>query len=209
MYYNKMADFLDEDSQVYKQKYAVFSYTVPGADPKGKRREGGNFPMFKIRGSYETIEECEKRIKDLQKADKYFHMFIVEVGKWGCLMSEEELRNQDVDAKYQNEAMNELVKGYKENKDKNDIEFEKRKEWMKQKAIQDGTPEGQAILAGQKEHYISVKNRLDQSTEHIAQLYQQLKEVQEIYDSAREKIQSYTPEEIEGAEKELGKLKIE
>ena len=59
-------DFLDEDSKVYKQTYAVFSYTLPCTDPKGKRTEGGGFPMFKIRGSYETVEECERRIKKLQ-----------------------------------------------------------------------------------------------------------------------------------------------
>ena len=204
-----MADFLDEDSQVYKQKYAVFSYTIPKPDLKGKRTEGGNFPMFKIRGSYATQEECETRIKALQKVDKYFHMFIVEVGKWGCLMSEEEIKNQDVDASYQNEAMNELVKGYKENKDKNDVEFEKRKDWMKQKAIQDGSKEGQAVLAGKKEHYISVKDRLDQSLENLVQLDQQVRELTDIHNKAREKIQTYTPEEIESAEKELGKLKIE
>lgn len=204
-------DYLDEDSPVNRQKYAVLSYTVsqPDTKGKGKDKQGGNFSMFKIRGSYDTIEECEARIKKLQSVDKYFHMFVVEVGKWGCLMSEEELKKQELDFVYQNKAMNELVKGYKDNKDKNDVEFEKRKEWMKQKAIRDGTPEGQEELANKKEHYLSVKDRYEQSAEHLSQLHQQIKEVTEVYEKSKDKIQTYTVEEIEEAEKELGKLKID
>ena len=201
-------DFLDEDSKVYKQTYAVFSYTLPGADPKGKRTEGGSFPMFKIRGSYDTVEECERRIKKLQGEDAYFHMFIVEVGKWGCLKSEEELKDQDLDSKYQEEQMNTLVQGYKENKDKGDLEFQKRKEWMKQKALHDGTSEGQKELADKKEHYISVKDRKDQSAEHVVQLTQQLVEARQVYANATEKLTSYTDEEVKNATKELSSVTL-
>lgn len=201
-------DFLDEDSKVYKQTYAVFSYTLPGVDPKGKRSEGGGFPMFKIRGSYDTVEECEQRIKKLQGEDAYFHMFVVEVGKWGCLKSDEELKDQNLDSKYQEEQMNTLIKGYKENKDKGDLEFEKRKEWMKQKALHDGTAEGQEELAGKKEHYISVKDRLDQTTEIVDRLTQQLSEAKQIYAKTTEKLSTYTDEEIEKATKELSTVAL-
>lgn len=202
-------DFLDEDTKVNRQTYAIISYTLPKkADLKGKTLEGGSFPMLKIRGSYGSVEECEQRIKRLQRDDKYFNMYIIEVGKWGALLDEDQLKQQNIDAKYQEETMNQIIQGYKENKDKNDIEFEKRKEWMKQKATEDGTKEGQAILAGQKEHYLSVKQRLETSTQHLSDLHEQLAEIQKIYDDSRAKIQEYTPEEIEQAEMELNKLQI-
>jgi hypothetical protein len=181
---------LDEDTTIGNQQYSILSYLLPEVG------SGAN-PMIKIRGSYSTIEECENRIKNLQRNDSYFHMFVVETGKWGSLLPDTKL--DSIDAKYQDDSMGELIKGYKDNKDKKDLEFTNRKDFMKQKAVEDGTKEGQAILSGNKEHYASVKNRLETSTEHLINLNAQIKEIQKIYDDATKIMDDFTEEEIENA----------
>ncbi len=90
-----MGDYLDEDQIINSQKYAILSYVLPSDDEKGKSNMSKATPMFKIRGSYSSIEDCESRIKKLQVYDSTFNMFVVEVGKWGALLTEEQIKGND------------------------------------------------------------------------------------------------------------------
>jgi DNA-binding PadR family transcriptional regulator len=192
-------DFLDEDPVISNQKFFVMSYILPES---GKNEL--SHPIIKVRGSYSAIEDCEKRIEKLKNLDKYNNMFICEVGKYGALLHESEFQNNDeIDVKYREAMLNTLVKEYKENKDKTDQEFEKRKEFLKKRAEYEGTIKGQEELKSKKENPVSIKARITNMTEHYTDLQNRLKEIQEIINISQEQLdKNYTQEEIEEAEKE-------
>ena len=207
-----MSDFLDEDSVINSQRYAIMSYILPNKpneDKKGKKPEFVGSPMVKFRGAYATVDDCHNRIVKLQKEDKYFNMYIIEVGKWGALLTDEQIKeDKDLESIFQENKLNEMFMEHKASKDKADREFAERTEWLKQKAAEDGTREGQARLAGKKENPISVKNRIEDSEFRIKQLNSQLEELEKVYEEAKEKIKDYSDEELEAAQKELEKLTI-
>src|SRR4029079_11223208 len=144
-----LEDYLDEDKIIPNQRYCVFSYLLPGKDNEL------DAPLFKVRGCYKTTDECASKIKSLQSKDKYFHMYTIEVGKWGSLLDDDSIaKMDDVDVEYREEKMNTMMRQYKESKDKADVEFESRTNAMKQRAQFEGTPEGQEYLANLKEEPI-------------------------------------------------------
>lgn len=186
-------DYLDEDSVISNQKYFILSYVLP-KDPIKQQ------PLIKVRGSFSTIEECEKRIKRLQIKDTYFNMFIAEVGKWGNLMTDEQLKNQDIDSMYQDERMNKMIKDYKENKDKVDKEYAERKTYMEQKAREEGTVEGQKKLA-EEINPMKVKISLHNIEEQIKQINLDLEKLKESKEQNKKLMEGFTQEEIEESEK--------
>lgn len=209
-----MADYLDEDDVISNQKYAVLSYVLPSTNQsvkaKGKKLEGFETPMIKFRGAFSSIEECNRRIKKLQNTDTYFHMFVIEVGKWGGLLTPEEIdKNDNVQTVYKNEQMNEFMKGYREQKDKADEHYHERKRLMREKAEADGSKEGQALLAGEKENPLSIKKRLEDSKQFLEELKKQIEEVNDVHNKATEALKNYTEEEIEQAIKSAKNLKID
>lgn len=117
-------DLLTEDTPVFAQNYFVLSYLLPSSKNKNSN------PMFKMRGAYKTVEEAQERIKTLQMSDKYFNLYICEVGKWGLLLPDESPLLENMSVEYMNSEMNNMMREYKNNMDKKDIEFEERKEKM-------------------------------------------------------------------------------
>jgi hypothetical protein len=188
-------DFLDEDAPISNQKFFVLSYVLP-KDPVKEQ------PLFKVRGSFSTIDECEKRIKKLQYSDKYFNMFIAEVGKWGTLFNEEQIRTHDIDAVYANEKMNEIIKGYKENKDKADQEYQERKEFMEKKAREEGTKEGQKKLI-EEINPMKVKISMENTNQQIAKLTEELTNLRKNHEDLTKMFESFSQEEIDNSEKEF------
>jgi len=79
---------------------------------------------LKVRGSYDTYEEAQHRVKTLQKLDPSFNIFIGQVGfwlPWDPVPSE--VQNQE----YAEDQLNSLMKNYKENEVKKDEFFETQK----------------------------------------------------------------------------------
>ena len=150
-------DVLDEDKVIDNQRYAVLSYLLPDPD-----KNELNIPMIKIRGSYKTVEECQKRITYLQRTEKYFHLYIVEVGKWGGLYDQKYIEeNLNVDTVYQESQLNDLMKGYKENMDKVSIEFEERKQFYKERAELEKTEEGREYLKSLNENPVAIQSKIE------------------------------------------------
>lgn len=193
-----MADYLDEDPVMTSQKYAILSYALTD-----KR------PMIKFRGSFSSIDECKAKIKRLQAIDKYFHMFVIEVGKWGSLLTDEELKKQDVDTEYSNQELNDMMKKYKEQKDKAEDEFEARRRKMVEQAKREGSKEGQEELSKREEHPMSVKQRMEGAEQLLKQLQKDLDEYNKVYTEAKAKWDTYTEEQIKKAEEEVKNLKVE
>jgi hypothetical protein len=197
-----MTDYLDEDPVINSQKFCVISYVLPQEVKNGKT------VMLKVRGTFSSPEDANNHIKKLQKIDKYFNLYLVEVGKWGALLTPEEIKKLEVDTVYNNETLNEFMKDYKAQKDKSDLEFEQRKIKMAEKVREDGTKEGQKRLAEQKENPLSIKKRLEDSETFISQIKAQLEECEEVRTKAIEKLKDYTEEEIAEAEEKIKALEI-
>lgn len=154
-----LEDLLEEDPLIATQQYCVISYILP--DPAKNELDR---PLMKFRGAFRTIDECKKRAKKISSMEenKYVMLNYVEVGKWGRLKTFEELINdKDVDIDYEDELMNEMMKGHRSQKEKVDTEERERQEYRKKQLTFDGTKEGQKYLNSLKESIVSVQDRLE------------------------------------------------
>ena len=198
-----LEDYLDEDKPIPNQKFFVLSYLLPGENNEIE------VPMIKMRGVYKTMEECRSKIESLKNIDKYFHMYISEVGKWGGLFDDETVAKLDnVDVQYREEIMNNMMRGYKENKDKADLDFIERTRIMKEKAKFEGTPEGQEYLAKLREEPVSVKARLDSVNFQLKDLNERIAELENIKKATEEVYNQFTDEELQDIQKKLGESSI-
>jgi len=75
MKYTKV-DCLDEDPELRGQKYALMSFISPEGIMNCKVRG------IKVRGVYASESEAKAACEKLKKVDKYFDIFVGEVGKW-------------------------------------------------------------------------------------------------------------------------------
>lgn len=157
-------DILLEDPIIPSQQYALFSYLLP--DPK---RNELHRPMIKFRGAYRTRDEAKHNAQRLSKLDEhqYVNIYEIQVGAWGNLFTPEEIENQDIDIQYSNELMQEMMQGYRDQKDKVDTEYSERKKYRKEQLEFDSSKEGQKYLNDMEEHIIAVKDRLEKYKEDL------------------------------------------
>lgn len=157
-------DILLEDPVIPSQQYALFSYLLP--DPK---RNELHRPMIKFRGAYRTRDEAKHNAQRLSKLDEhqYVNIYEIQVGAWGNLFTPEEIANQDIDIQYSNELMQEMMQGYRDQKDKVDTEYSERKKYRKEQLEFDSSKEGQKYLNDMEEHVIAIKDRLEKYKEDL------------------------------------------
>jgi len=180
-----LIDYLDEDPVIFSQVYSVISFLIPD-----KTNEIST-PMLKIRGSYRTIEECEKQIKKLGSVDKYFSKFICSVGKWGGLYSEEEIQNQgEVDIVYRDAQLNSLMKEYKESRENADTEHMERQERMVKQSKE--ATNGEKIA----ETIIAVKSRLQFINAQMTDMNKKMGELKTLEEENLVLLSGFTEEEL-------------
>ena len=124
----KRIDYLDEDAPVPGQKWVCVSFL----SPEGIRN--CTVRGLKIRGVYDTKEEADQRAQDLQQIDPDFDVFVGEVGKWLPWDPEPNDENKVKDQVYQEQELQNLMKGYKENLAKAKRLQQQRKSDMMQQA---------------------------------------------------------------------------
>jgi len=148
-------DYLDEDPVISTQKYCVISVLTPKnfVDIDNK----STMYTFKVRGSFETVEEAQKRIQYLNSIDPNVNIYLAEVGKW-CPFDDDPEKAKD--SVYKDEELNRLMQGYKENQEKGKQLFEQRKAEMVAKALAD-TKEKKAKI---KEQDILEKQKILDTT---------------------------------------------
>lgn len=119
MFKIKIMDFLDEDTTVPKnQNYALISVVEPNSNQKS------NQCALKIKGVFESREEAEKHVQLCMKMDPTFDIYLVEMGKWLPIPP----NNSEIeDEVHQNDTLNNLIKGYKEQQILSKQHFEERK----------------------------------------------------------------------------------
>jgi hypothetical protein len=123
-------DYLDVDVITSGDlKYALISVVSP--DEKLTRQKSNIFAV-KIRGAFASKEAAEAHAGRLMKLDPSFDVWVVDMYSWLPLPPPSNTDNMDVI--YQEQYLNDLVKGYKENQELAKQQFYERKE----KVLKDG-----------------------------------------------------------------------
>lgn len=134
-------DYLEEDPVIQSQQFFILSYILPG--PKNQLTT----PLIKFRGAYRTPEECRARIEKLKDLDSMFNMFIVEAGKWGSLLTDDQINNsEEIDKEYREEKLNELFKGVREQREKAEALHRETLEKRRKRSEEEGTKTFQDYL---------------------------------------------------------------
>ena len=125
----KYVDYLAEDAPIPGQLWVCVSFLSPEGIKNCTVRG------LKIRGIYGTKPEAEKRAEDLNKIDPDFHVFVGEVGKWLPWDPEPDSVQDNV---YQEKELNDLMKAYKENREKaKQMQQERKDDLIRKAAIEE------------------------------------------------------------------------
>lgn len=124
----KYVDYLDEDSPLSGQKWCCISFLSPEGIKNCSVRG------LKIRGVFSTKKEADDRATYLQSVDPDFDVFVGEIGKWLPWDPDPNDEDKVKDQQYQEQQLNDLMKGYKDNLQKSKVHQEQRKRDMIEKA---------------------------------------------------------------------------
>lgn len=116
-------DYLDEDEPISGQTYALVSFVSPEGVKNTSLR------ALKIRGVFSDLDSAQAKAEELNKKDKYFHIFVVEVGKWTGWDPELNENNADKQ-RYHEKELQELVKNAKVKRDSETEAANQRKKAM-------------------------------------------------------------------------------
>ena len=119
----------DQDLNVEEvmKKYTDYTYKYQDELQKDfdeRNKFQTNVRGLKIRGTYSTREEAEKRAKSLQSIDSDFHVFVGQVGYW---LPWDPCADKVQEEHYINDQLNEMMEKYKENNINRDIFYEEEK----------------------------------------------------------------------------------
>ncbi len=191
----KKVDYLSEDPYITGQRYCLVTIIGPHVQPKA------DVWGIKVRYVGETMEQMKKMAKQLRQMDPDYNIFIMEMGKFGPLnISPEQVSENE----YLEEKLNEMVKGYLENRELAKQHWHERKNEMMKEAIKDG--KNQEELASRPEHPVSVLQRVNNYKDKLKSLQEQLDSLQEDLRLSEEKYSTYSEEDRVFAENELNKL---
>jgi hypothetical protein len=189
---NKTIDYLFEDPPITGQNYALVSIVGPHMPQKC------NVWGLKIRGVYNTIDQAKIQTQKLMNVDNNYDIYTVEVGKFFPL-EVEPIELQDVE--YQNTQLNNLIKGYLENRETANQQWHARKNEMMQEAIR----EGQEQTSSTKEHPIAILQSVQNLKDKINQLKEELEKSENKLTNKMTEFNSYSEEERKLAVVELNK----
>jgi len=130
----ELIDYLTEDPIFTGQKFVCVSFLKPSQLEEKYRTNDLTVCGFKVRGSFDSYEEAQKRCEFLQKVDEKFNIYIAEVGKW-CPFEDNPEKAKD--SEYMNKDLNKLMKNYwKQQSDAKEF-HEIRKQEMVNKALEE------------------------------------------------------------------------
>ena len=189
----KEIDYLSEDQPISSQKYALIS--IVGPHMKQKCNVWG----LKIRGVSDSLNSSKQLAKKIMRMDKDYDIYTVEVGKFFPLAVEPyDVKNVE----YENEQLNSLIKNYLENKELANEHYYERKETMKKAAILDSL-KNKELENTQKEHPIAVFKRKLDFEQKINKLKDELSALESDLTFTSQKLNQYSQEEQDEAQKLL------
>jgi len=116
-----MASLEQDYTTVPGQLFACLSVIGPECPQKNDKFG------IKIRGAFSTRDEAANHAKRLQKEDSTFDIYVVDMYKWLLIPPD---RDAIEDVHYQNEKLEQIMQGYKENQIQAAKMFEERKKDM-------------------------------------------------------------------------------
>ena len=116
-----MASLEQDYTTVPGQLFACLSVVGPECPQKNDKFG------IKIRGAFATRDEAANHAKRLQKEDSTFDIYVVDMYKWLLIPPD---RDAIEDVHYQNEKLEEIMQGYRENQIQAAKMFEERKKDM-------------------------------------------------------------------------------
>ena len=111
----------DMDFKKIMEQYKDFTYKFSDELQKDFDEQNDfktNIRGLKVRGTYNTKEEAERRAKKLQGLDSEFHVFVGQVGYW---LPWDPNPNNMEEQEYLEQELNRLVKEYNKNQTKKDM----------------------------------------------------------------------------------------
>ena len=121
-------DELEEDYiTVPGQLYALVSFVAP----TGTNQRSDKFGL-KIRGCFATREEARSHVNRLQQMDKTMDIYLVDMYKWLLIPPDP---NAIDDQEYQEDFLNNLIKGYRESQAMAKQHFQERKESVRKEGL--------------------------------------------------------------------------
>ena len=127
-------DYLTEDPVITGQKWVCVSFLKPSQFDEKYRPKDSSVCGFKVRGSFDTYEEAQKKCDYLRSIDDKHNIYIAEVGKW-CPFEDNPEKAKDSD--YMNKDLNKLMKNYWKQQDDAKQFHEIRKQEMVSKALKE------------------------------------------------------------------------
>lgn len=198
----KVAKFLqsvckdkDMDFKKIMEQYKDFTYKFEDNLQKDFDEQNEfktNIRGLKVRGTYNTRDEAEKRAKKLQTVDSDFHVFVGQVGYW---LPWDPCADQIEDESFVNSQLNDMMEKYKENNINKDMFYEEQKR-EKVKAARE------EVIRKKKEEAAAKKLEI-LSEEPIAEGEEQVEQLEDV------KAEPEEPENVEVIEESVGESKKE
>ena len=184
-YMSDKVDYLDEDPLISSQKYCVVSILTPKNFKDVDEKT--SMYTFKVRGSYDTQEEAQSRIKFLNSIDPNVNIYLAEVGKW-CPFEDNPEKAKD--AVYNNEELNRLMKGYKENQEKAKELFEQRKQEMVTKGVAESKEKKEKNKEEESLQKLKIEESLKEKEDEVTEKEEKVKEGKKEVEQKKDEIHS-------------------
>lgn len=193
-------DYLSEDPEIQGQRYALISVVGPNLTQKC------NVYGIKVRGVADSMDRAKQMSKKIHNSDPDFDIFTVDVGKFVPL-DVDPLQLKDVE--YNNAQLNQLVKGYLENRESATEEYEKRRIEMRKQAILDGKLNKNKSDNDTEQHPVAILNRINELNEQIAQSKQKMEEAMKALAFNQTEFDKFTLDVQTKAKEDFEQLKAE
>ena len=192
---SKKIDHLTSDPIIEDQKWVCLSFLTPELVKYDKKCD---VRSVKVRGCYATEEEAKRRCEELQTYDGLHNVYIAPVGKWLPWCDDPEKAN---DFEYSENELNKLMKAYKKNQDSAKMMHEQRKNDMINKNKEDNEQVSTYLNDDKKKevssdlidddeqdyNYDDLKNNLDEESNNLNGIKDELEEAEKLYKKMLEK----------------------
>ena len=160
---------------------------------------------IKVRGTYSTRDEAERRAKKLQGLDSDFHVFVGQVGYW---LPWDPCADKIEDESFINSQLNEMMEKYKENNINKDIFYEEEKRDKIKAAKEEVLKKKREQLEKKKQETIEntkedVVDGVEKVVDGVKEAFNGVEEIKEGVEEIKEGVEEVVEEikeEIKGSE---------
>ena len=197
----------DLDLEDVMKKYTDYTYKYQEELQKDfdeRNKFQTNIRGLKVRGTYSTREEAEKRAKTLQSIDSDFHVFVGQVGYW---LPWDPCADKVQEEYYINDQLNEMMEKYKENNINRDIFYEEEKREKIKKAKEEQMQKKKEELERKKEEQNDLDDPEPEETpSKVLEILDKVEDAETVVEDA-EKVVEDAETVVEDAEKVVEDVK--